>query len=331
VRFLRAFFVAAFVAAFTLFFADRVFERTLPHCLRLADNFSPQYLLRTIDAIDGNSVVYLGDSALWGYDLPATEAAVSLLRERGIAAENLSYEGGSPANTYAVLRLLLAARHPKAVVFNVNLKEFNAADSAYRKLYPGVETLVWPALSAGQRALLTPTRGPTTLDSWIDEHLAQVWKLYGMRADVRYAIFNDVDAAHALEAWIERRSGAAERSAAAHVPTPDKFEGTYDLSPIDRTNVSMAFLADTVALLREQHVRAYAILTPTNHRLLHDYVDVPEYGRNLETVRHVLEAGGVRVIDYDRTFAALEFIDNDHLTAPGNAHLADMLERDVRP
>jgi len=158
-----------------------------------------------------------------------------------------------------------------------------------------------------------------------------VWKLYGMRSDLRYALFGDVDAAHALEAWLERLTGASARAAAAHRPTADRFEGTYDLAPLDASNVSMAYLNDTIALLRESRVKAFAILTPTNHTLLHEYIDGPEYGRNLSTVRKALSAGGVGVIDYDRRFTAEEFIDNDHLTASGNRRLADMLARDVRP
>jgi lysophospholipase L1-like esterase len=330
-RFLRTFALAALTALLSLALVDAVFDRTFPHFARLADNFSPQYLSRAIGDVDGSSVVYLGDSALWGYGLSSGEAAVTLLRKRGMPAENLSYEGGSPANTYAVLRLLLQAGvRPRAVVFNVNLKEFNEADSAYQKLYPGVERLAWPLLSTRQRALLVPTALPPTIDSTIDADLGSFWKLYGMRADVRYALFGDVDAAHALEAWIERRSGAAARAAAAHRPTPDRFEGTYDLSPIDASNVSMAFLRDTIALVRADHLKAFAILTPTNHTLLHEYIDVPEYRKNLATVRRALEAGGIGVIDYDRSFRAAEFIDNDHLTASGNERLARLLARDVR-
>ena len=155
--------------------------------------------------------------------------------------------------------------------------------------------------------------------------------MYGMRADLRYALFGDVDAAHAFEAWIERRSGAAANIAAAHRPTPDRFEGTYDLSPIDASNVSMTFLGDTIALVRAEHVRAFAILTPTNHTLLHEYIDTPEYDRNLASVHRALAAGGVSVLDYDRRFGAPEFIDNDHLTAPGNRRLAALLAQDVRP
>ena len=147
----------------------------------------------------------------------------------------------------------------------------------------------------------------------------------------RGPVFGDVDAAHAFEAWIERRSGAAANIAAAHRPTPDRFEGTYDLSPIDASNVSMTFLGDTIALVRAEHVRAFAILTPTNHTLLHEYIDTPEYDRNLASVHRALAAGGVSVLDYDRRFGAPEFIDNDHLTAPGNRRLAALLAQDVRP
>jgi lysophospholipase L1-like esterase len=331
-RFLQTLAVAFGVAFASLALVDLVFDRTFPHFARLAEDFSAAYLRREVAHAARSSIVYLGDSALWGYGLPANEAAVTLLHGRHVDAENLSYEGGSPANTYAVLRLLFASgARPKAVAFNVNLKEFNAEDGAYRKLEPSVEELAWPLLSARQRAALTRTSACAGLECAVDAGVASVWTLYAMRADLRYALFGDVDAAHALEAWLERTSGAAARAAALQRHEPGRFEGTYDLAPLDPANVSVAYLRDTIALLRERHVRAFAILTPTNHALLHAYIDVPEYDRNLAYVRGMLEAGGVRVIDYDRRFAAADFIDNDHLTAEGNRRLADALERDVHP
>ena len=39
----------------------------------------------------------------------------------------------------------------------------------------------------------------------------------------------------------------------------------------------------------------------------------------------MLERAGIRVLDLDAAFRADEFIDNDHLTAEGNARLARLL------
>ncbi len=309
---------------------DAGFLALFPTFPRLADNFSPAYLAREARQLAGaHPVVVLGDSVLWGYRLPVEAAAVTQLRARDPRWVNLAYEGGSAANTYAMLLILeRAGVVPRAVVFNVNLKEFNSADSAYDKLYPGVERLAWPLLDAADRAKLEPVEAHTP-DARLNAGVESMWPVYAMRSDLREALFADQDAAHALQDTFEAWDGTAARKAGAHQPTPDKFEGTYDLSPLDDSNTGVYFLRRTAGFLRAARVPAYAILTPANHRLLHEYIDVPEYRAQLSFVTKLLGAYGVRVLDYDRAFAPAEFLDNDHLTPAGNVHLARLLGRDV--
>jgi hypothetical protein len=331
VRVLGALGIALFVMIVLLGALDLAVAAWFPHFDRVTDNFSPAYLAREADALahEPPQVIFLGDSVLWGYKLPAADAAPTLLRRKGLAASNLSFEGGSPANTYAMLRLLLAhGVHPKLVVFNVNQKEFSQADSAYQKLHPSLEALSWNLLTPAERNLLTQTPPSTTqkpIEVALDRWVTSFWHLYALRSDLREALFGDVDAVHALDDAIQAASGAKARNDAAHKPTPDRFEGTYDLSPLDPHNVSLIFLKKTLALLRTNHIPAIALLTPTNHTLLHEFIDVPEYARNLSATRKLLESGGVKVVDLDHAFAAAEFIDNDHLTAAGNQRLAGLL------
>ena len=91
----------------------------------------------------------------------------------------------------------------------------------------------------------------------------------------------------------------------------------------------MHYLALLVAALRDAHIPAVAILTPTNHALLHPYVDTPQYAGNLAYVRRLIERSGARVVDLDRAFAPAEFLDNDHLTAAGNRRLARRLATEL--
>ena len=242
-------------------------------------------------------------------------------------SRNLSFEGGSPANTYAMLRLLEAKGvRPALVVFNVNQKEFNPADSAYQKLHPSLEALAAPLLTAEEAAELTPTVKRDRFEAALDDAISAHWQFYALRSDIREALFSNLDAAHALDDALQTLSGAKARTEAMHRPTPDRFEGTYDLSPLDAQNVSVRFLRKTAELLAQERIPAIAILTPTNHALLHEYIDAPEYAKNLAYVRTMLEGHGVLVIDLDREFKAAEFIDNDHLTAAGNQHLAEILQ-----
>jgi hypothetical protein len=331
VRFVRLLALTLATFVFALACVDVVVRVSFPALPRLEDNFSSAYLSRIIQRGEpADRTVFLGDSFLWGYRLPAADAAPTLLASRGYRISNLSFEGGSMANTYAVLRLLEVENvKPRTVVFNVNIKEFNGADSAYRTLYPGLEALAWNDLAPDERALLVSTQ-KQTLDAVIDRSLSKFWALYGMRADLRELLFGHVDAVTALQDTIEGASGKNARTEAAHVPTADRFEGTYDLSPLTQDNIEVVFLRKTVALLHAWGVPAIAILTPTNHTLLHDYIDVPEYQDQLAYLTHILRPS-VRVLDYDRTFPARQFLDNDHLTAAGNRRFAQMLAPYLQP
>jgi hypothetical protein len=315
----------------TLAVADIAVRWTLPRTLRLSENFSAAYLQRAMreDQLQ-QKVVVVGDSALWGYRVKPSEAAISRLSRSSMPVENFAFEGGSPANAYALLRLMLVQGvRPRAVLFNVNLKEFNAADSAYQTLYPGLEQLVWRDLTTEERALLKPTRR-ATFDAGADATLGSFWALYGMRADIREQLFGTPDAITAVRDQIEKLSGEAARAEEAHVPTADKFMGTYDLSPLTDTNVEVIFLKKFAALLQEQHIPAVAILTPTNHTLLHDYIDTSDYDDQLAFITALLHKDGIRVLNYDRAFKADEFFDNDHLTIEGNERFGALLSKDVR-
>jgi len=330
VRFLALLAKVLLSMALTLALVDIAVRLILPREPRLEDNFSAAYLQRAIRG-DGlaRKTVFVGDSALWGYRVAVADAALTRLSRAGAPVENLSFEGGSVANSYALLRVLdTCGVRPKAFVFNVNLKEFNTADNQYRTLYPALEQLVWNDLSPVQRAVLAQTQKPT-LDARIDRALSGVWALYGMRSDIREMLFGSADAAGAVAAVTHGLSGESARYAVLHKATPNRFLGTYNLAALTDANVEVLFLRELGARLGRERIPAYAILTPTNHRLLHDYIDVPEYDAQLSLVRRILVAQGITVLNYDRAFASSEFLDNDHLTAAGNAHLATLLRRDL--
>jgi len=317
-----------FVAAFALFAVDRAVDAAFPHFERLRYNFSAAYLDREVSSLRGrHPIVVLGDSVLWGFGVEESSAAASILRARDPQIENLAYAGGGPVNTLAMLRLLLhSGVRPRAVVFNINEKQFNSEDSAYARLHPAVEQLALPLLTDREREGIVPVLSETG-DARIDRFVGRFWHLYGMRPDLRDALFHDSDAAHALQDLVEDESGAQLDTLKAHRPTTDRFEGTYDLSPLSRDNVAFRALGEIVDLLQNEHVPAVAILTPTNHTLLHDYIDGPPYLANLAAVRRLCRRDGIHVLDLDARFPAADFIDNDHLTARGNALLAPIIER----
>jgi hypothetical protein len=141
--------------------------------------------------------------------------------------------------------------------------------------------------------------------------MASVWLVYGARADLRDALSGDADAV------------AKER------PVAEDFLGTYDLAPLDERNVGVRYLEAVADALREQRIPAIAFLTPTNHALVHEFIDVPAYARNADYLVKILESRGIRVVDLDRAFPQADFIDNTHLTQRGQQLLAATLANDI--
>ena len=308
-----------------------------PHQTRLAEQFSPARLTRLVDDAHERptTLAVFGDSVLWGYKVDARDSATAALERTLDLADarvlNLSYEGGSAPNTYFGLRFMLAhGVRPRAVLFNLNSKEFSAGDSAYNRLHPSLERVVEPLFTAADRSGLAH-QPPPDLNGRLDRAMARVWRLYAWRTDLREALFGDADAASALSAATFRFTGAAERAGTAHAPTAERFFATYDLAPIRNDNAGYRYLVRTAELLKQEHIAAVVFSTPTNHTLLHQYIDVPEYDQNLARLRRVFaNVPNATVVDLDRAIPSAEFIDNDHLTPAGNRRLATLLAPALR-
>ncbi len=287
-----------------------------PRLSRVETDFSAAYLQRELSSLAAESpqTIFLGDSVLWGFRLPAERSAVSILAQHGCACRNLAFKSGSPPNAYAVVKLLIAKGiRPKAVVIEVNQKVLNASDASYQALHPAVAALALPLLAPADRATLkssAPRSGP--LQSRIDALLSSVWLTYAMRSDIRELIAPDAD-------LVPSRPLTAEDLA-----------GTYDLQPLTPKNVGVHYLTLTVRLLRRAGIPTIAFMTPTNHQLLHEYIDGPEYRRNTNYLISLLRDGGVRVLDLDAAFPTRDFLDESHLTAAGNERLAAILGAAIR-
>ena len=286
-----------------------------PHLARFTTDFSPAYLQREVRALATvpAPTIFLGDSVVWGYRLQPEQTAVALLASRGCTCRNFGFKAGSPPNYYALVKLLRSAGvRPRAVVVEVNQRVFNDVDDSYRKLHPALAAEAGTLLAPDERAALTlppPERG---IRAALDANVSSWWLLYAMRADIRETLYGE--------------AGTAPEPA----PTADAFLGTYDLTPLGERNVGVRFLEKTADFLRSGDVALIAFMTPTNHPLLHEYIDGPEYRANGDYLKRLLAARGARVLDLDRAFPAAEFLDNDHLTAAGQQRLAARLAEALR-
>lgn len=277
---------------------------------RLTTDFSPVYLSRRLDTLAArrDATVFLGDSVLWGFRLRPDETAISRLSAAGCFCVNFAFKGGNAPNDFALVRLLQTRHaHPKRVIIEVNQRVFNPADGEYKSLHPAIAALAADLFSPADRVKLGLAGAEAAPGGRLDHLAAHVSLLYAMRSDIRETMFDDVD------------------TAPTQRPTPDLFEGTYDLTPLDPANVAVHFLEETVEVLRSDGIEVIAFLTPTNHALLHSYIDTPEYRANGAYLRTLLERRGARVLDLDATFPSSEFFDNDHLTPAGQQRLAARL------
>ncbi|MBV9149852.1 MAG: hypothetical protein JO024_08300 [Candidatus Eremiobacteraeota bacterium] len=328
-------FIAYIVAILMLILLDVGLRFWAPHPTRMPVQFSAAYLDRITTQLSAkrNLILALGDSVLWGYGVDAKDAAMSVLRSDYGAGDlvNLSFQGGSPENTYILLRSLLdRGIRPRLVVFNVNLKEFNPADPSYRRLFPAVEEENRAQFDPDDRRLLQMNAQSRALGALLDQYVGRYWQLYHFRSDIKQAIFGEDDMARWLTARVEDLTGTNARRAAAHKPTPDRFIGTYDLTPLASGNVAFQYFEKTMRLLNSRHIRAIAFFTPTNHRLLHEFIDTPEYDDNVAAIRRVASRYGIVTLNLDRAVPPAEFIDNDHLTVEGNRRLAQLLAPHLR-
>ncbi len=301
--------VAVLVALVVIAIQNFAIGRYFPHLLRLTTDFSPAYIQREIASMKHTQpIVFLGDSVLWGYRLPADQNAVSLLAARGCDCLNLSFKSGNPPNAYALERLMLAAGvRPRAVVIEVNQSVFNQADMEYQTLHPAIAALATPLLSSSDLRLLSLSPPPAPFVAQADRALASVSELYAMRADIRETLYGDVQPAPL-----------------PHL-TGEMFEGTYDLAPLGESNVDVHFLEEAADLMRAHDIELVAFLTPTNHALMHEYIDNRQYRRNELYLVRLLAARGARVLDFDHAFPTDDFYDNAHLTVRGQQRLAAFL------
>jgi hypothetical protein len=284
-----------------------------PDLKRLPSDFSPAYFERDLGlAAAPPQTIFLGDSVLWGYRLRPDQTAVALMLSDGCRCRNFALKGGSPPNFYVIARLLERSHvRPLRVVIEINQKALNKLDPSYKTLHPSLAALAAPWLAKNDRdrfSIAASSSGPA---AWFDRTFASVSSLYAMRADLRAVFFGDDDGSTA--------------------PPPstsvDDYFGMYDMRPLGDGNTGIAYLRKTLDTFRADGIPVTAFLTPTNHMLLHEFVDRPDYVANTAYLQKVLEAGGATVLNLDASFPRDEFFDNAHLRISGQHRLAGILEK----
>lgn len=304
------FFVILVTTVVVLYAENLVVAAYLPISPRVTTDFSAGYLQRELQSLAAHppQTLLIGDSVLWGYYLPPSATAAAIMQSRGCECINLAFKGGNPANYYGIALLLRSnGVHPKNLLLEVNQKVLSQLDMDYSTMNPSVARLSLPLMTQSDRGMLSVSSAqPTPM-----EHvLSRISSLYAMRSDIREALYGDSDSEPPT-----KRLTAAD------------FAGAYDLSPLTSSNVGVHFLKKSVKLLRSSGIHVVAFLTPTNHRLLHDYIDTSAYDANAAYLKNILRSAGAQVVDFDKAIPPSDFFDNDHLTTAGQQRLAVLLAR----
>jgi hypothetical protein len=285
-----------------------------PRLARLTTDFSPAYLRRELRDIAGSppQTIFFGDSVLWGYRVGADQTAVAILASRGCACRNFAFKSGNSPNDYALARLFVASRiRPAAVVIEVNQAVLNEADREYQTLHPGIAVLAEPFLTPADRTSLTLPPERSLAVSRLENLISSLSSLYAMRSDIR-------------ETWLDDAAQSPMQRL-----TPELFEGTYNLAPLTESNVGVRYLERTADVLHAAGIPTLAFLTPTNHALLHEYIDNTQYRSNAAYLKRLFQRRAIPMLDLDATFPTNEFIDNAHLTVAGQRRLAAVLSRAI--
>lgn len=297
---------------------------------RLPEHFSAYYLKQYTERAGGarNAVLVVGDSVLWGYGVPVEDTAVAELRRRlpRTPIINAAFEAGTPINSDFLIRYLLAHRiYPRAILFDLNPLSFNQLAKSYDTLNPALESLAVPTyLQPFDDARLSADQAAKDPSVWaeVDRFLEIHWALYGSRVDIHQALFGDADAATALQTHVNTFLQVSTLTLKPAQEPSVPYAEMYDLTPLSSENVSFAYTQHFLEMLAANHIPAIAILPPTNHALLHNYIDVPAYSANLRRLEHLCHLYGATVLNLDHRIPQKEFIDNTHLTKKGNGAVA---------
>lgn len=306
--------------------------------VRLPEHFSAYRLKKYVERVGAgrSALLVLGDSVLWGYGLPVEDTAVARLRERfpRTPIVNAAYEAGSPLNSDFLIRYLLSERlYPRAVLFDLNLLSFNQFGKTYDALNPALETLASPSVlepfDQNRLRLARPVKARAEVWSRADDYLETHWALYGSRVDIHQALFGDADAATALHNHLDALVQASTLNQRDALEPSTPYAEMYDLTPLSPNNIAYAYTQHLLSILAANRIPTIAIITPANHILLHNYIDVPAYDANLRGLETLCHRYGAAVVNLDRRIPPNEFIDNTHLTKMGNGALAHAIAPDI--
>jgi len=204
---------------------------------------------------NAQAIVFLGDSVLWGYRLPADQNAVSLLAGARLRLSQSFIQERQPSQCVCA-RAADARRRRSASCGRHRGQPIRIQPSRHgvRNASSAIAALAATSPAPSDLGLLTLPPAPAPFVQRTNHALSSVSELYAMRADIRETLYGDVQPAplphltvtcskgrtilrrsggrmSAFTSWRKRRSDAGRR------------------------------------------IELVAFMTPTNHALMHEYID----------------------------------------------------------
>jgi hypothetical protein len=276
----------------------------------LWDHRTDELGFRNPPGLRDRSVVWLGDSLIYGHGVEEHDTVVHMLRsQHGMPAYNAARQGDCLYQEYLVARLLLAKLQPRRLIVTVFLNDFEDLEK-YRS---AAEIAAPPELALDVSALEARLQQPQINTKWRAQlHRLKLWRL----AET---------AVQRVSAWRVAAISAQGDMPEYLRPITDEarwapIAGYYDMMLADLSRRAREAGAELVLLHLDVGDHVFPAAIPAQDR-----------------IRELLESIGrkhlIRVFNTRRIFDDCHgcFLPNDgHLSPAGHRHLADFVGEHLR-
>jgi hypothetical protein len=115
------------------------------------------------------------------------------------------------------------------------------------------------------------------------------------------------------------------------VQDKEHLKKVFNITETD--NVNFKYYRELCRYLAGSDLTAVVFMSPVNHGLLQQYqlLDYDSYAVNTDSIAQVAGGYGIKFLNYQEAVPADLFHDSMHMTDEGNAAVAKLLNRDLRP
>jgi hypothetical protein len=326
------------------------------HRLPLDDLQTMRLWKEKISSTKGVSVVFLGDSFLFGGGVRDENETIPWYAARQLEARfpgrqievcNLSLAGCTPADALMILRYIIDAK-PDFVVYDVNIRWFNSDQQkvARTNLYRLTPGYVPPGMPGPDSLTVAQSAGESRLSAFV----ARWWALYRYRIPLDYLLFGQTPQQkvslaiqeHSLKYLLPQAQKDTPEQLELYRPWYTKQFPADEMKvhvgghlgdvTLNQNNAQWQSYREMISLLQKNNNSAAFMLIPRNWTLLEqdDLVSWPGFEENQGALADVARQAGITILDYTRSLPDQVFVDWSHPNAAGNEQMARLLTDDLQ-